>query len=1113
MAAFSSKPWIHDVFLSFRDIDTGKNFTDHLRFALKEAGINSFRNDDEDCGRDDLVLAIQNSRISIIVFSKNYAASRWCLEQLVKIMECRKTTRQLVLPIFYDVDPSDVRKQNGLYAEAFDKHEQRFVPEKVMEWRAALTDAANLSGWDLRNTADGHEAKFIKIIVGEILREVNSTYLHVATYPVGIDPRAQDINLLLNVGSDDVRMVGICGMGGIGKTTIAKAVYNQLFHSFEGKSFLANVRETAKQPNWQIRLQENLLSDILKAGKMKINSVDMVKEILSQRKVLVILDDVDQLDQLNAVARNRDWFGPGSRVIITSRDDQLLKKMKMDEVYMAKELDDAESIELFSWHAFRKSDPVQDYVELSRSVVNHSGGLPLALEVLGSFLYGRTIPEWRSALERLRRIPHSQIRDKLRISYDGLSNDKEKDMFLDIACFFIGMDKYYVVQILDGCGFFAESGISLLIQRCLVKINGDNKLVMHDLLRDMGRDIVRESSPKDPGRRTRLWLQEDVIDVLVKHRGTEFIEGLILKFPGPTAVKLDTKAFSIMQRLRLLQLTNMQFSGDSENFSKELRWLCWRGFPWKFIPNNFYLENLVAMDMRYSNLRRVWNDCKFLGKLKFLNLSHSQFLTHTPDFSKLPNLERLILKGCKSLVEIHQAIGQLDKLVLVNLKDCKQLKNLPGSFSKLKSLETLILSGCSRFDKLPEDLGDLESLISLIADNTVIAQVPLSIVRLKNLQQLSLCGCKVSPINSLSSLLRSWVSSRKNPIPTNLLPASLHGLISLRVLSLKDCNLSNDALPKDIGTLPSLEDLNLESNSFQNLPGSLSGLAKLRTLTLDRCDRLESIPDLPVGLKSLYARYCTSLERTQDLSKFLNIETLTLSNCHNLIEAPGLDKLKSVRFIRLEGCKNISNTYKESILQGWAVEGFGGIYLPGNEIPDWYSYKDEGPSVFFQIPKFIDNEFKGFSVCVVFSSHLDKMVSSDFHSLTIFNYTKGVTKRKPVAFDLETSPEDHLWQSHFSSQSFDLDCEDEIEIFIDFGDKFTIKKTGVYLIYEKDVIIEYKSNLITDNEDEVNDDAGVTAKRGRDEDGNEAGPSHGWSDEEQAPKRLRYEPNVGNEKH
>jgi len=212
----------------------------------------------------------------------------------------------------------------------------------------------------------------------------------------------QAITSLLRVGADDVRMVGIWGMGGMGKTTISKAIYNQFFHSFEGKSFLANIRETSKQIDGQVRLQEQLLSDILKTGKIKVNNVDrgitMIKERLRDRRVLVILDDVDELEQLNAIARSRDWFGPGSRIIITTRDEQLIKVLEVDEVYTAQELSENESLELFSWHAFRNSYPTEDYMDLSRSVVAYSGGLPLALEVLGSFLFSRSMQEWNSAL-------------------------------------------------------------------------------------------------------------------------------------------------------------------------------------------------------------------------------------------------------------------------------------------------------------------------------------------------------------------------------------------------------------------------------------------------------------------------------------------------------------------------------------------------------------------------------------------------------------------------------------------------------------------------------------------------------------------------------------------
>jgi hypothetical protein len=149
------------VFLCFRGEDTRKNFTDHLYFALRDAGIKIFK-DDHELRRgkylaSELLRAIQGSRISIIVFSRNYAASRWCLEELVEIMECRRTLSQLVLPIFYNVEPSDVRNQTGSFPEAFTKHEERYLldMDKVLRWRRGLCEAANLSGWDLRKTADG----------------------------------------------------------------------------------------------------------------------------------------------------------------------------------------------------------------------------------------------------------------------------------------------------------------------------------------------------------------------------------------------------------------------------------------------------------------------------------------------------------------------------------------------------------------------------------------------------------------------------------------------------------------------------------------------------------------------------------------------------------------------------------------------------------------------------------------------------------------------------------------------------------------------------------------------------------------------------------------------
>ncbi|CAN6696986.1 unnamed protein product [Malus baccata var. baccata] len=147
----SSKNWKYDVFLSFRGEDTRKNFTDHLYFALKDAGVNVFIDDQLRRGKSldpPLTRAIEESKIAVIVFSRRYAESSWCLDELVKIMECRRTLGQIVFPIFFDVDPSDVRNQTGILAEAFLIHEQRLHDdkEKLQLWRNTLTEAANLAG-------------------------------------------------------------------------------------------------------------------------------------------------------------------------------------------------------------------------------------------------------------------------------------------------------------------------------------------------------------------------------------------------------------------------------------------------------------------------------------------------------------------------------------------------------------------------------------------------------------------------------------------------------------------------------------------------------------------------------------------------------------------------------------------------------------------------------------------------------------------------------------------------------------------------------------------------------------------------------------------------------
>ena len=345
------------------------------------------------------------------------------------------------------------------------------------------------------------------------------TVLSIAQHPVGVKSRVKYAIELLNCQqSKDVLLLGILGIGGIGKTTIAKAIYNQIHRGFEGCCFLPNIREHWEQST---NLQEWLLSDIYKTSQIKIKSIDAGKIVLQQRlrykKVLLILDDVDKLPQLRALCSSRDWFGPGSRIIITTRYEHLLKVLEVDNVFKMSEMDNDESVEHFSWHAFKQESPKEDFVEISRKMVAYCGGLPLAHEVIGSYLFGKGITQWERVLEKLKIIPNSEVHKKLKISFDGLDDNVQREIFLDIAFFFIGMDQNDVVHILNGCGLCVGDGISDLVHRSLITVDNKNKLGMHHLLRDMGREIIREQT-LEPEKRSRLWFHEEVLDVLTKQK-------------------------------------------------------------------------------------------------------------------------------------------------------------------------------------------------------------------------------------------------------------------------------------------------------------------------------------------------------------------------------------------------------------------------------------------------------------------------------------------------------------------------------------------------------------------------------------------------------------------
>lgn len=244
------------------------------------------------------------------------------------------------------------------------------------------------------------------------------------------------------MGLPDFRIVGIWGMGGIGKTTLAGTIFNQIPCEFEGKCFMANVREESEKWGGLVHLREQVLSQILeedpKIGAPAIPQY--VKERLKQKKVFIVLDDVNSFRQLEYLAGGVDQYGPGSRIIVTTRDKQVLDKFGVDNIYRVDDFTHDEALELFCNYAFRQNTHPHDLMVLSTRVVDYAKGNPLALKVLGSFFYGRRKADWENALHNLKRISDTDIYEVLKISYDEL-NWEEKNIFLDIACFFKGEDK------------------------------------------------------------------------------------------------------------------------------------------------------------------------------------------------------------------------------------------------------------------------------------------------------------------------------------------------------------------------------------------------------------------------------------------------------------------------------------------------------------------------------------------------------------------------------------------------------------------------------------------------------------------------------------------------
>ncbi|GJW40993.1 disease resistance TIR-NBS-LRR class family protein [Tanacetum coccineum] len=934
------KRFKYDVFLSFRGEDTRKNFVDHLYNALEDKGIYTYKDDEKikqgKTINNQLIQAIKDSIFFIIVFSKKYASSSWCLDELVEIMDCQKTGEQTAYPVFFDVEPTEIRKQSGAVKEAFAEHKKK---EAAGKWREALKEASNLAGWECKATANGHEAEFIKKIVGEISLELRSINFGFDENLVGMETRVKDIVSSLELGADEVRIIGIKGMGGAGKTTTARAVFDHLSNDFEAKSFVENVREVSNGAGLK-KLQEHVLLKVLNEH-VTLDSVNdgknMMKRRMCGKKVLLVLDDVDHLDQLEALA-NEHWFMPGSRILITTRDEQVLVAHGVKFIRDIYLLSDREAYCLLSRYAFGRENPVQGYEELSGKVVRYAAGLPLTVRVLGSSLCGKEKDEWEDAIERLNDIPLEETLQKLELSYMSLESDY-KEIFLYIACILKGCKKEDAIRILECCGFHARYGLKVLELRSLI-VNNYGMLGMHDHIEEMGKYIVRRKHLDEPNKHSHLWIDEEIEDILANDMGTEATRCLKLKTSRGNS-RILMKGLGKMEKLRYLEvnLAFYDFESDAECLDDTRQYLpnslkylkCWN-YPFLYLPRTFQANNLVGLDMYKSRMVQLWEDGekKILKKLKFLSLYECENLT-TFDFGITPNLETLILEPSCLLVELctpvicqklnHlsitssklttfdlRLIPNLETLTLDNCADfvklqvstpCTNLKFLNLRRSRVRSLdlelfpnlESLDLQKCDELVEFNAPNGCLKKLVkfdlSCLRFTYFVFRVRSEPKVSRSAATLDLVGesldlCPLHPNSNLPKL-------RFRCSYEEYLPSSVGNIEKLISFGLFIDGYLLEKLPEDLGKLECLEKLFVISKKVEYLPDSICMLKRLKELCVTDCCRLGKLPE-DIGqlesLEKLYLSATTIKHLPESICMLKHLKYLNLSLCALLEKLP-----------------------------------------------------------------------------------------------------------------------------------------------------------------------------------------------------------------------------------
>ncbi|XP_071720058.1 disease resistance protein Roq1-like [Rutidosis leptorrhynchoides] len=951
-----------------------------------------------------------------------------------------------------------------MYAEIDDEEKSKW-DGKIDKWKKALTDVANLKGEAVTTSTTGRkQTEVIKNLIGDVNRRLGVLIVMNSPVLTGMDEHIEFISSWLKDGSTDtVDILTISGMGGIGKTCLAEYIYVKHSLSFERSSLIKDINKKCctDQSVKMIDLQKELFSDISKSKVVKSKAVpdykSNIESALKDKKVLVVLDDVGNVHQLNNLL-GQGGFCPGSKIIVTTEDVSLTKKCELHNVQprhtvlLLKGLNKNSSMQLLSLHAKKPEGLWGDYREVSEKLLKYCEGHPWALKELGLYLSPHGIDGWEEFTKSLDKEMNEDMEKLLRKSFDSLPSPSDKKLFKHIASFFVRKDRVCVETILKACKINLVTGIKNLTDRCLLRIGPRNEFLMHPLIQAMGREVVRQESPNELWKRSRLWSTEDSCNALERNKVMECLQGFVLDWSeSQGSIEVDTDAFSTMDNLVLLQLNNVDITGSFQKLPKELVWLCMNRSPLTSIPEDIPMKNLVVLDMSYSKFINVdfdlYNfesaqhssfqnlkiskscskDNSVLLSLKILNLSFCDQLRSLRGLCKFTSLERLILAGCVSLIEICEKIDKCNQLVIIDLSYCIMLRNLPSTMFELKKLEALSLDGCN----LHEFPGNVSN---------------------DDLQKLS---------DEFRVYIASQTSSVSN-VEADVKPGAICSANTSLVCDSREDKL--ESYPMEFSSLSMSEMLSLDGEPVVYLPNCVRSLRRIELLSLEECDMLKPFGHPPHRLRKLkYRRW--------QLQKLLNrsqchIALAIYTLAHSLIGIEGIVKIKPIADVedllytlgwydldlvhKQIMTWNDFRTKKKSQVQLFYEFGIFSTFYGGDEIPYYINRRKRGSSISFGILS-SHMKLKGLNFCYRLKG---RSQDSGFNLLTVIvsNETKNRTWiYKHYVHWVKVDEESLIWLSHWMFGKNEMEDGDKVTITIPkeyVSSDVSVRECGVSIIYD-----------------------------------------------------------------